>query len=210
MTTEVTRLADIQSEHAALVERAGHLSITSADENEIAAQMLREVKGIRVRLDEERKQITRPLDEAKARVMDAWKEADKPYAEAEQHLKGLMHAFVIEERARVARETAEAEARMARAFEEGRVTDAEVEMADIATIPEIARPPAGTGLTARWKGEVVDVMALCRAVLEGALPPQVIKPNQVVVNGFARDQRVPGTFHGIRVSRDESISVSAR
>ena len=130
--------------------------------------------------------------------------------DAEQAIKGQMHAFVLSERARVGREMAEAESRMARALEEGRVTDAEVEMADMALIPEVSRPPAGTGMTARWKGEVVDMKALCRAILEGALPPEALKPQPAVINGYARDRRVEGTFYGIKVTRDESVSVSGK
>jgi len=193
-----------------LVARAGQVTVETEEDNQRAAQVAREVKALLLAIEERRKELLRPSREFIEQTNAAFKPITDSLLEAEQHLKGVLHAFVLSERARVGREMAEAESRMARALEEGRVTDAEVEMADMALIPEVSRPPAGTGMTARWKGEVVDMEALCRAILEGALPPEALKPQPAVINGYARDKRVEGTFYGIRVTRDESVSVSGK
>jgi len=195
---------------AALVARAGAVQVTTPEENDAAGQVAREVKAENIRLTDRQMELTRPLTDAAATVRDTFRPLLKDLGDAEEHLKGVMLAFRNAEKARVGREMAEAESRMARALEEGRVTDAEVEMADMALIPEVSRPPAGTGMTARWKGEVVDMEALLRAIKEGELPMEAIKPQQAVINGYARMKRVEGTFAGIRVSRDESIAVSGR
>ena len=193
-----------------LVARAGQVTVETEEDNQRAAQVAREVKALLLAIEERRKELLRPSREFIEQTNAAFKPITDSLLEAEQHLKGVLHAFVLSERARVGREMAEAESRMARALEEGRVTDAEVEMADMALIPEVSRPPAGTGMTARWKGEVVDMEALCRAILEGALPPEALKPQPAVINGYARDKRVEGTFYGIKVTRDESIAVSGK
>ena len=195
---------------AALVARAGAVQVTTPEENDAAGQVAREVKAENIRLTDRQMELTRPLTDAAATVRDTFRPLLKDLGDAEEHLKGVMLAFRNAEKARVGREMAEAESRMARALEEGRVTDAEVEMADMALIPEVSRPPAGTGMTARWKGEVVDMEALLRAIKEGELPMEAIKPQQAVINGYARMKRVEGTFAGILVSRDESVSVSGR
>lgn len=199
-----------KADAAPLVEAAGQVTVETAEDNEKAARLARQVKALLLSIDERRKEAIRPSREFIEQTNAAFKPVTDSLLEAEQHLKGVLHAFVLSERARVGREMAEAESRMARALEEGRVTDAEVEMADMALIPEVSRPPAGTGMTARWKGEVVDMKALCRAILEGALPPEALKPQPAVINGYARDKRVEGTFYGIKVTRDESIAVSGR
>ena len=199
-----------EADAALLVEAAGQVAVETAEDNEKAARLARQVKALLLSIDERRKEAIRPSREFIEQTNAAFKPVTDSLLEAEQHLKGVLHAFVLSERARVGREMAEAESRMARALEEGRVTDAEVEMADMALIPEVSRPPAGTGMTARWKGEVVDMEALLRAIKEGELPMEAIKPQQAVINGYARMKRVEGTFAGIRVSRDESVSVSGK
>ena len=199
-----------RNDAAPLVARAGQVTVETEEDNQRAAQVARQVKALLLNVDERRKELIRPAREFIEDTNGRFKPIVESLEEAEQHLKGVLHAFVLSERARVGREMAEAESRMARALEEGRVTDAEVEMADMALIPEVSRPPAGSGMTARWKGEVVDMKALCRAILEGALPPEALKPQPAVINGYARDKRVEGTFYGIKVSRDESVSVSGK
>ncbi len=58
-----------------------------------------------------------------------------------------------------------------------------------------------------WKAQVVDIIELAKAVVDGKLPTHVLEPNMTALNDIARERKDPGTIHGVRFFQDVSTSV---
>ena len=59
----------------------------------------------------------------------------------------------------------------------------------------------------RWKADVDDLMAICKAIAEGQLPTHFVEPNMRALQDFARELKEEQTTHGIRVYQDISTVV---
>lgn len=114
-----------------------------------------------------------------------------------------------------ARLAAEAAARKA-AEELQQQVDAEAKEAGIAPVqvqapvveaaPKIVRTEQGTaGTVKKWKGEVVDLVALCKAIGEGKVSPDHVTVNMVTINAEIRAgvREIPG----VRIFEDEKTVV---
>ena len=116
---EVVKLPSINpamfNEARGMVEVAECIEIDGAEMYEIAGGQLKEVKAMAKRLEEQRKSITKPLDEAKKAVMDTFRPALEFCEQAESTIKRSMLAYdeeqrrIRQEEERKAREKAEAE-----------------------------------------------------------------------------------------------------
>src|SRR3989304_3143318 len=89
---------------------------TAKDQYVGSAALLKQIKKRASDLDDLRKSLTRPLDEAKTRIMDLFRPAGDRLAPAEQTLKNAMIVFTREqerlrrEAEQAAREAADREA----------------------------------------------------------------------------------------------------
>ena len=86
-----------------LVKQSQEIVIKTQSENEKAAVVLSAIKGRYKELDERRKQITKPLDEAKQRVMDLFRQPLDDLKEAESIIKKAISNFA-DEQERIVRE----------------------------------------------------------------------------------------------------------
>lgn len=153
------------------------------------------------------------------------KKLSEPAERFEAAAKAAMKKYVLEEqaKARAAEEAARAEARkreeerlaMAAKLEsEGKKDEAAVVMetalAPVAPSPALVAPPraAGTSARPRWKGRVVDITALCRAIGAGNVPAKILSVNEGELNraadAIANSREWPG------VEWYEDVDISAR
>jgi len=169
----------VQTEH--LLALGANYQIVNAAGYQVAGVELQKVKGAQRRLDDLRRSITRPMDEAKRRVMEFFRGPEEKLARAENGIKRAMVAFQTEEdrkrreaqaradeAARKERERLAAQAQKAAAT--GKVEKAvELEQRSAAVVaPVIAREtPKVVGVQTRdvWKFEVTDPAAVPREYL---------------------------------------------
>ena len=153
------------------------------------------------------KPITELFQEAKALIGKkavAWKEAEDARVAAE-----------AAERQRVAEEAALQEAADALAQGDEEKADAIMDLAGTTPVgEEKAAPARGTltgasgGLVKTWKGEVEDPMEICKAIVNGDLPAEVIQGfYKSKLNKFADKKRKEGVFFGIKVFQDKRMGV---
>lgn len=179
---------------------------------EAAGEDLKRVKTLARDLEERRKDITRPLDLAKARVMDLFRKPAQFLADAERLLKRECLRYDDEQD----RKRREEEAAAARAAdEERRRLEAEAKAAAaagqvetahaieqaaqfVAPVP-VAHEPlkvAGESKRETWHAEVEDLLALAKAVAAGEVAPDNLLPNMPVLNAQAkalkRNLAIPG------------------
>ena len=139
MATETT-LVTIPEEGLRLIEfassflgTASAVRITNQDEAQDAVNQTKEIKVCAGKLDEYRKGLTKPLDEQKKAIMDAFRPAVEVLEKAEQLLKGVIGTWDAEQRRLAAEE--EKKRRVAEAEERARQ---EKEQADAAALLEQA------------------------------------------------------------------------
>lgn len=90
-------------------ELAASIVVDSPEMYELAASEVQAIAGRRRRIEELRLSITRPMDEAKRRVMEMFKAPLDKLEQAESAIRRGMLGFKQAEDARIAREKAEAE-----------------------------------------------------------------------------------------------------
>ena len=212
---DVSMLARERQQVSALMSAIGTLSVTNDTENAAAGEQLREVKSRQGQLDSMRKAMTRPLDHSKSLIMDLFRPVLDDLGEAEQHIKGLMVGYRIQEEQRIAHERAAAEAER-RALEAEAMRQAEagkyVEAIDAKRQSEqVAKPrpikrPAGTSVVSRWKAEVEDFDALVLAVATGEAPSGLLKPDQQALDALARATKGDSSIEGVRFVEEKGMS----
>ncbi|HSH27959.1 MAG TPA: hypothetical protein VK972_09390 [Wenzhouxiangella sp.] len=205
--------ADVSGADAAL-NTAQQISVTNAEEAQEAAKFLKQCGAAKKALEERRKAITAPLDQAKRSVMDLFRGPANTLEDARDVVKRKINSWTAEEERKAAEERRKAEEKArkereraeakAREYEEqGRADMAEkwetkAEEADMAAPPPSTGGPKVEGVQMRtyYEVEVRDVKELCRAIADGKLPTSMVKPVQGELNKFARtwkgEQEMPG------------------
>lgn len=192
---------------------------------EAAADDLKRVKALAKDLDAQRRSITKPLDEAKARVMELFRRPAEFLELAERTIKRACLAWDDEQD----RKRREAEAQAARrADEERKRLQAEaaaqhkagnVETAHaiiqaaqfVAPTPVVSEQPkiAGEAKRETWHAEVEDIVALARAVADGRASPENLLPNMPVLNQQARSLKASLAIPGVKAVCERILATRA-
>ena len=207
-------------ETAEMLGRATGIVIATQQDYNTASLLLRMVKDLSKKLDEERRKITKPIDQAKKAVMDLFRKPQGSTIEAEKIIKTKMIAWDNEqerkrkaEEDRLRKEAEEKEKRekdkllrkAEKAEQKGNEEKAEElreEAEDVTviapTIPK-AEKTEGSHFTKKWYAEVVD---------KSKIPLQYMQPDMDKLNKQARATKdeieVPGVvfkFEKVLVSR---------
>lgn len=191
------------------------VSITDPESYAAAAGELTKVKAALKRIDEDRKELTKPLDEEKRRVMDYVRPFTTALESAEVKFKTALIAYDNEqERKRQLAEAEEAERlrkqqdalekRAEKAEASGKTEKAEALREQAATAVfaapvAAAAAPKVSGISTRktYSVDVTNLLELVKAVAEGRAPLKYITADLKVLNGIAgalkEDYDVPGT-----------------
>lgn len=194
--------------------------IKTQEQYDGAADILRNIKSQLKQLDEMRKSMTRPIDEAKAAVMNVFRPKEAQLKAAETSLKAGISRYAQEqERKRLAleaqlrekqrKEQERLEARAAKAFEEGREEKAEELLSRVPPVPVVlsgAMRPEGISLKEYWKAEVVDFEALVKAAAENDAYLPYLKADEQALGGLARALKTGAKVPGVRFFADQGVS----
>lgn len=190
-----------------------------------AADDLKRVKALAKDLDEQRKEITVPLDLAKKRVMDLFRKPAEFLATAEATLKRACLTWDDEQEKK--RREAEREAAR-KADEEKRRLEAEAKKAEaagqietahaikeaaafVAPAPVAPEAPKIAGEATRevWRAQCDDIVALARAVADGVVSPENIVPNIPVLNQQARALKGSLAIPGVKAVCERVLAARA-
>lgn len=189
----------------------------------IGAEELQAIKAKASKLDEQRKGITKPLDDAKKAVMDLFRGPLEVLGQAESILKSKLLAYQQEqarkaeearleaeraaqaERERLAREAAELAA-------QGRTGEAAVkeQVATMIVAAPVAAPaaPAVKGLATREtvEFEVVDLHALIKHVAERPELVNLLVADTTKLRAYVRGLGLQTNLPGVRVFAKQSLA----
>jgi hypothetical protein len=199
-----------------LLALGANYHIVNAAGYEVAGVELQRVKGAQRRLDDLRRSMTRPLDEAKRAIMNFFRAPEEKLARAENGIKRAMVAFQTEqdrlrreaqaradEAARKERERLAAQAQRAAASGKTEKASQLEDRASAVVAPVIAREtPKVVGVQTRevWKFEVTDPAAVPREYL--AVDESKIRK---VVGALKGDTVIPG----VRVWSEKAIAAGS-
>jgi hypothetical protein len=220
-TAQLTKTAD-----AALM-MVEAFEISDASTYEIAGEELNAIKRKAAGLEEQRKAITRPLDDAKKAVMDLFRGPLDLLGKAESALKSKMLTY-SQEQARIAREAqmiaeraAQAErarlaAEAAKLAEEGRAGEAMVkqQVAEmiVAAPVAVAEPAKLAGISTRTqvKFEVVDLHALVQHIAQHPELIALVAADSVKLGAYVRGLGMACHLPGVRVFEKASLAASRK
>lgn len=209
-----------------LLQLARDYKIDSPQTMNAAAQDLLRIKNTAKDLENRRKLITKPLDEAKARVMDFFRGPLQFLTDAERLIKLAMLDYQAEQDRKAREEEArlrdlarkeqeKLQARAAKLEEKGQTERAEAlrEAAESFPVPHVApavHRPVGISSRETWSAEVVDIKALCKAVADGVVPEIYIEPNMTALNSQARALKEHMKIPGVEAKSTKSIAAGGR
>lgn len=208
-----------------LVKSAGDLVIDSTEDLKVGTELLREVKGRKTDLTEQRLSITRPMDAAKKRVMELFRPALDKLDNFEKSVKGAMLAYAREQERLQCEEqerlNLEAERERKRLLnladkrqEEDKTEKAETfleraEGVEAEVAAPAARPTGAVHVRTTWSAEVTDLAALVGACAKGAVPLELIEPNMLMLNKRARDDKEKLDLPGVVAVSERNVAVKA-
>jgi len=211
------------SKGANLLEQVGRVIINSDDILATAGDLAKVINTQIKKSDEARLALTKPLKDHCKWIESQFKETVVPMNEAKAGLKIKMDEYVSERHAiqekaaEEARQLAEKEAlESAAAAEESGDTDtAEAIVEAAADLPDsmpktaIARGDLGASTSTKttWHGEVVDIKAFLKAIIDGDIPEDFIEISQAKLNKLATNHKIEKTNLGIKVFKKISAAV---
>lgn len=231
-----------QASAAQMLQLAQAYEIDCPELAEAAAEDLGQIKARLKALDETRLAMTRPLDEAKRRIMDLFAKPREVLESAETKLKAALVAWNQREQARLEKERREQEAALqaqaeamrqqqqaaeqeaAKAAETGDTEAAqqfELEASAIAQTADlvasmapstVAAPAKLSGVSQRmdYKAEVVDLLALVKAVAAGEASIELLEANTKEIGKRAKALKLEFKVPGVRVYAVPVISARAK
>lgn len=212
---------ELESKGLSLVEQARGIVISTQPQYESACHLLLDVKdGL--------KECDKAFDDDIKRWYDGHKAAiatkaryQAPFKQVEAIIKPKISAY-MDEQARLRREAeakAQQEAQLAAAVEAESAGDAQ-QAEEILNgqgtmfVPPVMLPPAAkvAGVSSRevWRAEVVDLMALIRAVASGQVPSNVLEANTTVLGGLARSLKGNLRIPGVRPVCEKAVAAGRR
>lgn len=221
-TTEI----ELSAKARDLADSVKLVQITSPETYATAANGLQLIKGMLSEIDAFFEPLTAKAHATHKALTMARAEKRAPLVETEKYVKLAMTTWQGEQeaKARVEQRRLEDEAR--KRAEEEKLLDAidaeqagEPEVAErilaeavVAPVVRVAAPipqVAGISMRETWSAEVVDMMALVRAVAEGKVPLRALVVDTVFMNGQARALRGDLNYPGVRAVSKRSVSSSS-
>ena len=218
------KVASEEADITALVLSAEELRIATDDELQASSALLTSIKGRQKALSEIRLSITRPMDEAKKRVMEVFQPAVERLGQAEATLKRAVLTYTQERARKLRDEQAQLEVAAEREREHLRKeaelqrkaghevrAEASEQLAETLAAPAAEAPVSTAGVHVRttWRAEVVDMAALAKACADGLVSLELIEANMLALNARAREQKERLAIPGVRAVSEQGVSARA-
>lgn len=219
-----------------MLKMAQSFTIDSPAMYDAAAEDLRSVKTKAKQLDEQRKVITVPLDNAKKAVMDLFRKPLEYLETAENVLKRAMLDYqreekrkaderhrIAEDAARKERERLQAEAaakaaealKLAASGHDSAAEEAQAEALSIQAVATVVTAPpvesstpkvSGISTTTSWKARVVDKQALIKHIAEHPECLDWVDVKMTPINQMAKALKANMRIPGVEAYPDEGLS----
>lgn len=185
METQIVGFDAVKATAQAVLATVETMKVTNEAEAQIATLKRKEIKGVLAMVEDRRKELVKPIDDAKKEKQAEAKGISDPLEKADKLLFSITSSWQAEQRmiaeAAAEKERKEAEAKMAKALSDDEGTAEDVERAAVHV--ELASKPVQmsksfTPMKTRetWKFEITDASAIPREYLI----PDTVKIGQAV------------------------------
>lgn len=225
MTTAVSipNTDELESKSLSTVRVAQSLTVVDPKTCVDAADFLKGVKLLRREIEETFEESIKAAFAAHRAIVAAKKRHDEPLEQAERIVKAKIAGYQAEEeRRRIDAERAAQEAARAaeeeqqiaiaaQLIKEGRREEAEALLAEPVEAPiihiETAAPKlTGISTAKRWRGEVVDFLALVKYVAAHPEFIGLLEPNESALNALARSLKGNMKVDGVKAVSEDVVS----
>lgn len=219
MTTPVNnpQALELAASSEQILTLASSYTVTTAAQYEFAAGELKNIKASTKALEEMRKTATRPLDEAKAAIMDWFRPVGERYAQAEKMIKSAMLTYQQEEERK--RAIAEAQAREEARKEQDRVNAEALAAADralasgnketadaiIAAVPDVKPAPVPVAVT-KIKGISTRKVWKFRVVDKSKVPEEYKIVDETLLGKVARSSQGAISVPGVEFYSEDTLA----
>lgn len=204
----IPEVEPLVKEHSGLLARSQGISvICDADTYLVATDCKMGLSARRMWLDEFFARMKRPIDAAKKAVLDNEHLVSDAIKIEEKRIGALLVAYDDEqERQRlIAQKKAQEDAQLAEAalheqLGDSQAADEALNGNGLAQVKIEKATPKVDGISYRenWGAEVVNMMALIKAVAEGKASPAFLQPNQVALNLAAKAHKADFSIPGVK------------
>lgn len=209
-------------------ERAAAIIIRDQDTYDQAAELVVQIVGLRKQVVDHHKPIKEAAHLAHKAAVDAEKKLLEPLQHAESTIKRAIGEWDAEQQRRRREEQERLEAVQRKADEEARLAlaaEAEANGATEETVSEILETPVvapvavatptyqranGVATQQRWRAEVTDIKALCRAIADGKASLNLVQANMPALNSMARAMRQTFNIPGCKAVAETAVAVRGR
>ena len=212
---------EIQNQALALRAEADSFEVVDQATYTRANEFGRAIKEGLKKIDEFCDPVIEAAHKAHKAALDQKKKLSAPFEAAKKVIDGKQIAWYRAEQARVAEERRKAEEeawkkaederlRQAQELQNAGMTEAAADALDQPIVAEniaVAEPELAGGESYRekWCAEVVDLMALVRAVAAGLASPNCLEANMPTLNSMARTLKGTVRIPGVKFVKDISI-----
>lgn len=224
----MTPVRDLETKALTLAEQAKALKVTDQKTYNLAVEQLLGVTDLRREIVAHHEPIKKAAHSAWQQVIAAEKKLLGPVEDAERIYKTGIAAYEAEQRRIEAEIRAKAEDEALRLAEEQRereIEQAEAEGADLAEVSAMIAAPLpvirpqeqpafqsarGISTATNWKGEVVSLEKLVKAIAAGKANIGLVMANEVSINQLARATRGTLEVPGIRFFTQATVRAGRR
>lgn len=206
-----------------ITDPATGLKVIDTASLQAASDILVQIKGYRKKINDFFGPLVKTAHEAHKALTTKKKETEQPLVNAEAYLKWEIGSYVAEQERKAREEAERIRQEQIKAEEDARLLtiqqakDAgEEELVQEITETEVYVPPPvvekttpklnGVSISTRWKFEVVNLLELCQAIVDGNVPVQAIQANTVFIGQQARSLQKALNYPGVKVYPDTNVS----
>lgn len=219
---------EIENKAMSIPEEAKAIIVTDDISFQKASRVLLTIKDLRKEINATFDPIIKKQFEAHREAVAQKKKVDAPLIEAENIIKPRIAAYHDEQERQRREEEFRLQEEARKKAEEEQLSDAvaaeQAGMSDVAEsimdeapyTPTVVVPQKSTakvdGVSFResYKAQVFDIKALCRAVVEGKVPANVVMPDMTVLNGLARSLKGQLSYPGVKVVCEKVVAAGRR
>jgi len=203
---------ELEKQSNSLIEKVEALTIADEKSNISATLFLKDIKSMRVSINETFKPAVSSAKKAYDEARNLRDNFLKPVENSERIIRQKIGIWVQAENRRLA-EIAEVEAKarekeIKKAEKKAEKTGAPVVLPPVTTPTQTkVSAPVGISHTTRWSAEVTDIVALCKAIASGKVIPELVLPNMPALNKLAQVSKENLKIAGVKAVSTVSTSV---
>ena len=208
MTNEIITLetrTELETQNKTVLERVKAMEIKTEQTNTEATGLLKILKDARLKVETTFKPAETSAKKAYDEVRALRDLFLVPLKDGETTIRQKIGEFVRVENERRATLQKKADEKFEKAAARAEATGKPMTAAPVVVAHVSA--PEGVSYTERWSANVVDMVALCRAVADGKAPAEYVLPNLPALNAIARTSKDKLAIPGVVAEKQVTTNV---